>query len=76
MRLVADDVQAMDAPAFLARLQHAFGWRVGRLLTVGERSRYAAIGLLARELHAQRAVLVGNAEPVEYGQPLFELELV
>jgi biotin carboxyl carrier protein len=22
-----------------------------------------------------RAVLVGNAEPVEYGQPLFELEL-
>jgi 2-octaprenyl-6-methoxyphenol hydroxylase len=58
---VADDVAAMDAPAFLARLQHAFGWRVGRMLTVGERSRYAAVGLLARELSAQRAVLVGNA---------------
>ncbi len=58
---VADDVQAMDAPAFLARLQRAFGWRVGRLLTVGERSRYAATGLLARALVADRAVLVGNA---------------
>ena len=58
---VADDVQAMDAPTFMARLQRAFGWRVGRLLTVGERSRYAATGLLARALVAQRAVLVGNA---------------
>ena len=58
---VADEVQGMDAPAFLARLQRAFGWRVGRLLTVGERSRYAATGLLARALVAQRAVLVGNA---------------
>ena len=54
---VADDVQAMDAAAFLARLQRAFGWRAGRLLTVGERSRYAATGLLARESVAQRAVL-------------------
>ena len=58
---LADDVRAMDAAAFLSRLQRSFGWRVGRLLTVGERSRYAATGLLAREIRAQRAVLVGNA---------------
>lgn len=58
---VADAVEAMDAPAFLARLQRAFGWRVGRMLTVGDRSRYAATGLLARELAARRAALVGNA---------------
>jgi 2-octaprenyl-6-methoxyphenol hydroxylase len=57
----ADRVQALDTPAFLDRLQRAFGWRVGRFLEAGDRSRYAAIGLRAGALVARRAVLVGNA---------------
>ena len=57
----ADRVQALDDMAFLERLQQAFGWRVGRFLAVGDRSRYAATSLWARELVAHRAVLVGNA---------------
>ncbi|WP_159017511.1 2-octaprenyl-6-methoxyphenyl hydroxylase [Cognatiluteimonas profundi] len=57
----ADRVQALDDTAFLDRLQRAFGWRVGRFLTVGDRSRYAATSLWARELVLRRAVLVGNA---------------
>lgn len=57
----ADRVQALDTPAFLDRLQRAFGWRVGRFLEAGDRSRYPAIGLRAQALVAQRAVLVGNA---------------
>ena len=57
----ADAVQALDAAGYLERLQRAFGWRAGRLLRVGERSRYPAIALRAQALVAHRAVLVGNA---------------
>jgi 2-octaprenyl-6-methoxyphenol hydroxylase len=57
----ADSVEALEPSAFLDRLQRAFGWRVGRFLTVGERSRYAATSLWSRELVGHRAVLVGNA---------------
>lgn len=57
----ADAVAALDDDAFLGRVQEAFGWRVGRLLAVGPRSRYPAIRLVARRLVAPRAVLVGNA---------------
>jgi 2-octaprenyl-6-methoxyphenol hydroxylase len=57
----ADVVQSLDTPAFLDRLQRAFGWRVGRFLEAGDRSRYPAIGLRAQSLVAHRAVLVGNA---------------
>jgi 2-octaprenyl-6-methoxyphenol hydroxylase len=42
-------------------VQAAFGWRVGRLLAVGPRSRYPAMRLVAGRLTAPRAVLVGNA---------------
>jgi len=51
----------LDDDAFLARAQSAIGWRVGRLLAVGPRSRYPAQRLVARELVGPRAVLVGNA---------------
>lgn len=54
-------VQALDDAAFLDRVQHAFGWRAGRLLAVGERSAYPAFSLVARSTVAPRAVLVGNA---------------
>lgn len=57
----ADAVLALDDAAFLARAQDACGWRAGRLLAVGPRSAYAAIRLVATEVTAARAVLVGNA---------------
>jgi 2-octaprenyl-6-methoxyphenol hydroxylase len=57
----ADAVAALDDTAFLARVQQAFGWRVGRLLSVGARSRYPAIAMRAQRIVDARAVLVGNA---------------
>ncbi len=57
----ADAVAALDDAAWLARLQDAIGWRVGRLLASGPRSVYPAIGAVARQTVAPRAVLVGNA---------------
>ncbi|MGN7724365.1 2-octaprenyl-6-methoxyphenyl hydroxylase [Luteimonas sp. 22616] len=54
-------VQALDDAAFLERIQRAFGWRVGRLESIGARSVYPAIRTVARSTIAPRAVLVGNA---------------
>jgi len=57
----ADAVAALDDAAWLDRVQDAVGWRIGRLLASGPRSAYPAIGTVARQTVAQRAVLVGNA---------------
>ena len=57
----ADAVAALDDAAFLARVQDAFGWRAGRFLSCGARSRYPIVGGVAEGLTAPRAVLVGNA---------------
>jgi 2-octaprenyl-6-methoxyphenol hydroxylase len=57
----ADAVAASPDDAFLERLQLAFGWRVGRFLSIGPRSRYPAIAQRAQAIAAARAVLVGNA---------------
>ncbi|KAF1720443.1 2-octaprenyl-6-methoxyphenyl hydroxylase [Pseudoxanthomonas wuyuanensis] len=57
----AGQVAAMDEAAWLARVQQAFGWRVGRLLASGERSAYPIARLVAERLTAPRAVLLGNA---------------
>jgi len=57
----ADEVASLDSAAFLARVQHAFGWRAGRFLEIGPRSAYPAQRVVADALHAPRAVLVGNA---------------
>jgi 2-octaprenyl-6-methoxyphenol hydroxylase len=57
----AEVVATLDDAAFLARIQQAFGWRVGRLLSVGARSAYPAIRMRAARITAARAVLVGNA---------------
>ena len=57
----ADVVATLDDVAYLARIQRAFGWRVGRLLSVGARSAYPAIRVCAARNTAARAVLVGNA---------------
>ena len=60
-RAEAAAVAALDDAAFLARAQAAIGWRAGRLLEVGPRSAYPLARVLARELVAERVVLMGNA---------------
>ena len=60
-RADAAAVAALDDAAFLARAQAAIGWRAGRLLEVGPRSAYPLARVLARELLAERVVLMGNA---------------
>ena len=57
----ADAVAALDESAWLARLQRAIGWRIGRLTGSGERSAYPIIRVVAQRLVAERAVLLGNA---------------
>ena len=57
----ADAVAALDDAGFLARVQAAFGWRVGRFDACGPRSRYPVARVMAQALTAPRAVLVGNA---------------
>ena len=57
----ADRVEAMADGEFIARAQDAFGWRVGRFLEAGPRSRYHAQRVVAQRTTAARAVLVGNA---------------
>jgi 2-octaprenyl-6-methoxyphenol hydroxylase len=57
----ADAVAGFDDATFLARVQRAFGWRAGRMVEIGPRSRYAARRVAARQTWAPRAVLVGNA---------------
>ncbi|KAF1723974.1 2-octaprenyl-6-methoxyphenyl hydroxylase [Pseudoxanthomonas japonensis] len=57
----ADAVAALDDAAWLARLQHAIGWRIGRLIGSGERSVYPIVRVVAQRLVAERAVVLGNA---------------
>ena len=57
----ADAVAALGDAAFLARVQHVFGWRAGRFLDVGPRSAYPMQRCVADALTAPCAVLVGNA---------------
>ena len=56
-----DAVAALDDAAYLDRLQRVFGWRAGRFLAVGPRSRYPIVRSIAQQTIAPRAVLVGNA---------------
>ena len=60
-RECADEVAALDDDAWLTRIQHAFGWRVGRFLASGERSAYPIVKVVAERTTAARAVLLGNA---------------
>ncbi|MGY6036673.1 2-octaprenyl-6-methoxyphenyl hydroxylase [Aeromonas sp. AE23HZ002T15] len=57
----ADALMALDDDAFLAQLQQAFGWRLGRFQQTGGRHVYP-LALAATDYPlAQRTVLVGNA---------------
>jgi 2-octaprenyl-6-methoxyphenol hydroxylase len=60
-RSYADAVSALDEAEYVARIQSVFGWRAGRFLSAGTRSRYPVRRVVAAALHAPRAVLVGNA---------------
>ena len=57
----AETVAALDDAAWLARLQRAVGWRIGRLVASGERSAYPIVRVVAQRLVAHRAVVLGNA---------------
>lgn len=57
----ADAVEAMGDDAFAARIQDVVGWRHGRVLGCGTRSRYDVRRVVARATTAPHAVLVGNA---------------
>lgn len=46
---------------FLNALQAAFGWRLGRLLAVGERQVYPLMAVTAERFVTERAVILGNA---------------
>lgn len=57
----ADAVAELDEAAWVARIQQAVGWRMGRFLSSDERSRYRLIRVVADAIVGERAVLMGNA---------------
>jgi 2-octaprenyl-6-methoxyphenol hydroxylase len=57
----AAQVLALDGAAFLAELQHSFGWRVGRIQAAGARGSYPLSLSRTESMAGRRAVLVGNA---------------
>ncbi len=57
----AEEVLALSDADYLARLQTAFGWRIGRLLQVGKRQSYPLRLSRAAGVTAERCVLIGNA---------------
>ena len=56
-----DELMGLDEAAFLARLQAAFGWRLGRFERTGQRHVYPLVLTACDYPLAQRTVLVGNA---------------
>ncbi|MDJ0806278.1 MAG: 2-octaprenyl-6-methoxyphenyl hydroxylase [Gammaproteobacteria bacterium] len=57
----APELMALDAAAFLARVQDRFGYRMGRLLKVGKRIAYPLRMRQAKEQVRPHVVLIGNA---------------
>lgn len=54
-------VEALDEAAFVHRLQHRFGYRLGRFTKAGTRQSYPLALVKAKKLVGRRAVLIGNA---------------
>jgi 2-octaprenyl-6-methoxyphenol hydroxylase len=54
-------VDSWDDTRFLAELQRAFGWRLGKMLQVGKRHSYPLQLLTASRHISHRLALVGNA---------------
>lgn len=57
----ADAVAALSDAAYVDYLQSRFGWRAGRLIAAGARTRYPLLRVLAERLHAGPLLLMGNA---------------
>lgn len=57
----AQRVLAMSDADYLAALQRAFGWRLGRFTRVGRRQTYPLALVRAAALTGPRTVLIGNA---------------
>lgn len=57
----AEGLLTLDETEFLAQLQEAFGYRLGRFLATGKRSAYPLSALAAERCIAQRALVIGNA---------------
>ncbi len=57
----ADALLAADNAAFLAGLQHRFGYRLGHFQRVGKRASYPLQLVRAERNTAHRSVLIGNA---------------
>jgi len=58
---LADELMALDDAAFLARLEDAFGGRLGGFRRVGRRERYDLARVRSRAQVAERVALIGNA---------------
>lgn len=56
-----DEILAWSDARFCRELQHAFGWRLGRIGHVGRRSAYPLALTTAAKAFTHRTVLVGNA---------------
>jgi 2-octaprenyl-6-methoxyphenol hydroxylase len=57
----AERVVALTEQDFLEALQQQFGWRIGRLLSVGKRQAYPLKLSRAPQIVGSRSVLIGNA---------------
>lgn len=57
----ARKMEELDDDEFLARLQEAFGFRLGRFVRVGKRARYPLKLVRAKRQSEGRALLIGNA---------------
>lgn len=57
----SEELLGLDAAGFLRELQTAFGWRLGRLLKVGQRAGYPLRLIQACEQIRSRLALIGNA---------------
>ncbi len=60
-RSAAKALEQLSAPAFLAALQGAFGYRAGRMLGVGPRALYPLEEVLMPKQVQGRVVFIGNA---------------
>jgi 2-octaprenyl-6-methoxyphenol hydroxylase len=56
-----ESILTLSDREFLERLQHRFGYRMGKFVKVGARNAYPLSLILAREVTSQRIALLGNA---------------
>lgn len=60
-RDLAPEFMGLDDASFLARLQQAFGQRLGKFLRIGRRSAYPLRQIFVEEQVRPRVLLIGNA---------------